>query len=112
MKYRKTRYVKKALKEINYLLTLAEKAALENDLEWSRKLVMHALRFSMKTNVRIPRDRKYYICKKCGSYLIPGKNATVRLHVKGRKSYITIRCLTCGAIKRMPYKPRKRVSKK
>jgi ribonuclease P protein subunit RPR2 len=95
---------KRILREINYLLHLAYITESNNNNFLSRRMVEHALKLSQKTNVRIPREKKLFLCKKCGTILIPGKTAMIRLHRKGRRSYISIKCLNCGNIKRIPYK--------
>ncbi len=95
---------RKALREINYLLELAFNAARKDNIQQARKYVEHAIRFSMKTNIRIPADKKRMICKKCHVPLIPGKTSSIRLHRRGKRSYITIRCLECGWVRRLEYR--------
>lgn len=59
-----------------------------------------ARRMSMRHRVGMPGHLKKRVCKKCGSFLVPGENCRVRLD--GTRILIT--CIKCGAIKRYPYK--------
>jgi ribonuclease P protein subunit RPR2 len=58
-----------------------------------------ARRISMRHRVSIPRRFKRNVCKECYAYLMPGRNARVR--VDGNNVIIT--CLVCGGIRRYPY---------
>ncbi|MEA1997785.1 MAG: ribonuclease P, partial [Euryarchaeota archaeon] len=66
----------------------------------SDRYVQLARLIGMRYRVRIPSQLKMRICKGCYTYLIPGKNARVRL----RGEYITTTCLKCGQQMRRPYK--------
>ncbi len=92
------------LSEIKYLLNKSYEEALKNNVEWARILAQHAFTLSERTNTRIPRSLKRLFCKKCKTPLIPGHTARVRLNSRGKTSYITVRCLYCGFIKRYRYK--------
>ncbi len=89
------KYVKnRAQAWIKDLISLAREMEIEGNYELERKYVALALEISKHYKVKIPEKR--YICKKCKSVLIPGRNATVRL----KKGRINIKCLKCGNIKR------------
>ncbi|MCU4140846.1 MAG: Ribonuclease P protein subunit RPR2 [Methanophagales archaeon] len=100
-----------AFQRIERLFELAEEAAKEARMREGRereemerrsdRYVLLARKISMRHRVRIPRHLKMWICKRCNAFLIPGRNARVRLR---RGEYITITCLRCGAEKRRPYK--------
>ena len=75
---------------------------LPRDTELAKRYVELARRISTRTKVRIPRDKKHYLCKNCGQPLIPGKNARIRL--RSGNSRIIISCLSCGAFRRYPNK--------
>ncbi len=109
-----------ALQRIERLLALAESEAMraKNEDESASDMMRRcnryvelAMKIGMRYRVRIPKHLKMRICKNCRSYLVPGRNARVRLR-KGE--YITTTCLSCGAEIRRPYKaprppsPRKR----
>jgi ribonuclease P protein subunit RPR2 len=75
---------------------------LPRDPKLATRYVGLAKRISTRTKVRIPRDKKHFLCKKCGQPLIPGKNARIRL--RSGNSRVIISCLSCGTIRRYPYR--------
>lgn len=77
----------------------AEFAAGRSDL--ADRYVKLARLIGMKTNVPIPARFKRRYCKKCMSFLVPGKNARVRLRPK--QKIILQTCLVCGNETRLPY---------
>ncbi len=89
-----------AHERIDTLLHQAE-AILSQDVELSKRYVGLAKKISKRTKVRIPQEKKHYLCKKCGQPLVPGKNARIRL--RPANSRIIFSCLGCGAIRRYPY---------
>lgn len=90
-----------ALPRIERLLELAEADARKTKgKSRSDRYVQLAREIGMRYRVRIPPHLKMRICKWCYAFLIPGKNARVRL----RGDYITTTCLCCGAHMRRPYK--------
>jgi ribonuclease P protein subunit RPR2 len=91
---------KKIAKErIEKLFKEAERRAKEGRLELSNRYVEIARKIAMKYLVRIPKDAKMRYCRKCGSYLVPGKNCRVRL----QKHKVVVTCLNCGNVRRYPY---------
>ncbi|HWY28415.1 MAG TPA: ribonuclease P protein component 4 [Candidatus Sulfotelmatobacter sp.] len=92
-----------ARERLDLLLRQAEEV-LSNQRELSKRYVGLAKKISKRTKVRILREKKHYLCKKCGLPLVPGKNARVRL--RSPNSRIIISCLACGAIRRYPYRKR------
>jgi ribonuclease P protein subunit RPR2 len=97
--YKKPFNVDMADQRIKRLFELAEKAYPERP-DLANRYVDIARRISMRHRVSIPRELKKRICKKCGSFLVPGENSRVRLDGKN----VIITCLECDAIKRYPYK--------
>ncbi len=89
-----------AKERIRILFSLAESYAKRGDLDISSRYVELILKIARKYNIRLPREMKYRICKKCNCFIIPGKNATVRL----KKGKVVIKCLECDRYKRYPYK--------
>ncbi|HEV2119861.1 MAG TPA: ribonuclease P protein component 4 [Candidatus Bathyarchaeia archaeon] len=89
-----------ARERIDILLRQAEEIFPRN-VELSKRYVGLARKISTRTKVRIPRERKHYLCKNCGQPLVLGRNVRVRL--RPANSRITISCLDCGAIRRYPY---------
>src|SRR2546425_13249971 len=59
---------------IDILLRQAEEV-LARDVKLSRRYVGLARKISKRTKVRIPREKKHYLCKNCGQPLVLGKNA-------------------------------------
>jgi len=90
-----------ARERIDILLRQAEEI-LAKDVELSKRYVGLARKISKRTKVRIPREKKHYLCRNCGQPLVLGKNARIRL--RPNNSRIIISCLGCGAIRRCPYR--------
>lgn len=94
-------YIKEIARErIGILLGLARKVAVE-DLDLARRYVKLAWKIGMKCNVRMRREDKVYLCRRCHSPLIPGVNCRVRVRAEaGTKTVVT--CLECGSKRRYP----------
>ncbi len=69
--------------------------------ELSNRYVEIARDIAKKFNIHIPVELRRKFCKKCGSYLVPGNNLTVRLLSKEKK--IVRKCSVCGDEKKVPY---------
>jgi RNase P subunit RPR2 len=96
-----SRLDKKAVaKEIDRLFNLALSS---DDEQLKRSAIRHAVMLSRSTRVRIPKKYSLFICRKCFSLLSSPKSARIRVR-KNRNWLIVIRCLTCGAVKRIPLK--------
>lgn len=89
-----------AYQRIQLLLNLAEDEARQSHLEQSNRYAYLARKIGMRYRIRLPRELKRRICKRCNSYLLPGKTSRVRL--KGVN--VTVTCLNCGNQMRYPYK--------
>ncbi len=100
MNQRKKYMQRIARERINILFELAKERAIRGDEELARRYIDHMVNLSKKYNVRIPREMKRMYCKKCHTFLIPGKTSHIRL----KKGKIVIKCLRCGAYKRYIYK--------
>ena len=100
MNWRKKKARKIAWERIQILFELAMEEGKKGNFERARRYVEHILNLSNKYKVRLPREMKIHICKRCHSILIPGKTSQVRL----KKGKVVIKCLNCGAYKRYPYK--------
>lgn len=94
-------YIKDIARErMEILLGLARKLIVK-DPELSRRYVKLAWRIGMKSNVRMRREEKLYLCRKCYTLLVPGVNCRVRVRAEaGTKTVIT--CLECGSMRRYP----------
>ena len=96
-----------ALERMVVLFRLAEKEALARHDARARRYVELARRIGMRYNVRVPPEFRRRFCKKCLHYLVPGLNARVRIG-GGR---LSVTCLGCGAIQRMPYRAEQAVAR-
>jgi ribonuclease P protein subunit RPR2 len=90
-----------ARERIDLLLGLAVEI-LPRDTNLAKRYVGLARKISTRTKVRIPREKKHYLCKNCGQPLVPGKNARIRL--RSGNSRIIISCLSCGTFRRYPFR--------
>jgi len=55
--------------------------------------------------IRLPKEIKRGICKRCGSLLMPGASASFRL--ASSKGFAVYKCLNCGAELHVYYKLRR-----
>ncbi|HEX9708367.1 MAG TPA: ribonuclease P [Candidatus Thermoplasmatota archaeon] len=62
----------------------------------ARRYVDLARKIGMRYNVPMAREWKRWVCAGCGTYLVPGRNATVRL----RPGRTVVTCQECGRVKR------------
>ncbi|MFX0095065.1 MAG: ribonuclease P protein component 4 [Candidatus Hodarchaeota archaeon] len=93
---------KMAEEHIETLFTEAQKVASKN-ITLATQYVRIARKTGMKVRTKLPRKYQRQFCKYCYSYLVPGKNARVRLRGK-KKTTIVITCLNCRRITRYPVK--------
>ena len=102
---RKPAWVKRLANErVETLLALAKKTVKKSP-QRAKRYVDLARKISMKYSVPISREWKKHICRKCGAFLLPGFNQTVRAD---RKTQCMIYvCKDCGAVKRHGYSKRK-----
>ncbi len=99
-KRKRPRWVKELAKR--FIDRMLELAMAEKNKSLSSRYVKIALLASRKYNVRVDKDIKRRICKKCYSIMTPGRNAIVRVE---RNSIVWI-CGECGNVKRYG-KPKK-----
>ncbi|MCD6562581.1 MAG: hypothetical protein J7K23_01540 [Thermoproteales archaeon] len=91
-----------AIQRIDILFKMAEEV-YRKDQRLANRYVELAYLIALRARVRIPKKYKYRICKKCRTYLVPGKTLSVRLRSR-REPHIIMKCTTCGYIRRIPYK--------
>mgnify|MGYP000106105861 CR=1 FL=1 len=91
---------------LDRIKTLFNEAKLEFDVDpkLSNKYVNLARKIAMKCKIKIPSIYKRQYCKHCYSYLMQGKNVTVRTTTKT----ITYTCKICKRYSRIGYKSKKR----
>jgi ribonuclease P protein subunit RPR2 len=87
-----------AEERIHRLFTLAERRAAEDRLDLADRYVELALKIGMSQQVSIPREFRQRYCHECHSYLVPGRNAKVRINSK--RNSIDYHCRACGEVNR------------
>lgn len=90
-----------ALERIGVFFDRAEKG-FEKHPERSTRYIKLARKIGERYNIRIPREFRRRFCKKCNSFLVPGKNCTVR--ARGKQGAVIVKCGVCGNVMRYPYK--------
>jgi len=84
-----------------------QKPAAASSREATR-LLSHLRGVSRKSQIRIARDVKHTICKRCDGILLPGETSSVGVtnsSKDGRKPWadvLELRCENCGTVKRFP----------
>jgi len=91
-----------AKRRMGILLDLAAREAVEDNAERSRRYVALARSIGMRTNTPMLKERLY--CHDCMIALVPGHNCRVRL----RHNRVSVHCLACGSVRRIPYLKEKR----
>lgn len=86
-----------ARERVDILLEEARKAAAAGKRDRAKRYVFLARRMGMRYNVSVPGAHRRWLCAGCGSYMVPGANAAVRL----RPQRIVISCLDCKTVKRV-----------
>jgi len=84
-----------ASKRIETLFEQAEKRP-----SFAKRYVSLARKMASRHKVRIPQKWKSRFCKACSAFLIPGRNAVIRM----RSGIQVITCLECKTVKRRPVK--------
>jgi ribonuclease P protein subunit RPR2 len=112
MTRRRTRSIAKedfreiAAERVERLFELAE-ASFQTHPDFSDRYVQLAWRLKTRYNLKLPPRLKRKFCRKCLSFWRPGVSCRVRI----RQSSVTITCLRCGRVTRLPFKPKKRYNK-
>lgn len=81
------------------LFQLADTAALAGRLDRATRYATLARRVGTKHVVRLGRDQRRRVCRKCSAYLLPGRTARVRV----RAGKVAQTCLACGAVRRFGF---------
>jgi ribonuclease P protein subunit RPR2 len=87
-----------AIERMEILFNRAEMEFITHP-ERSNRYVELALKLSTKYNTPVPEKWRRRYCRKCKSYLQPGRNCTVRLV----NSEVNIFCGECGHVMKIPY---------
>jgi ribonuclease P protein subunit RPR2 len=89
-----------ARERIERLFELADEVH-DEDPERAQRYVERAREIATSERVRIPSHLKRRYCDSCGAYLVPGRNARVRL--RSDHELVSVRCLECGTTARYGY---------
>ena len=92
-----------AVERIGRLFELAEQV-FEKYPELADRYVELAWRIATRYNIRLPAPLKRSFCRKCLSFFRPGVSCRVRV----QSGYVTVTCLRCGCITRLPHNREKR----
>jgi len=95
-----------ARERMEILFKLAREV-FSQDQSLAKRYIEIARKIGMKCGVRLPRQYKQFVCKDCGSLLVPGVNCRVRIRSKGG-TRVVVTCLVCGFPKRFPASREKR----
>ena len=76
------------------------KVQYHNDSSLSNRYMVMAKKMALRFRVAIPSQLRWRRCKTCGHYLVPAKNARVRVD-KGMR---VILCKDCNSFSRFRYK--------
>ena len=87
-----------AKERIKILLAQAEEQALAGEMELANRYAFLARKIGMRYQQKMPRGFNLKFCRKCLSFLVPGKNARFRM-TGGR---LTRQCLKCDSYYRLP----------
>lgn len=89
-----------ALRCIRRLFRLAREVVHE-DRDLAQRYVDIARKVAMAVRLRLPREYRHQICRRCKSFILPGVNCRVRIRQR-RESHVVITCLNCGKQMRIP----------
>jgi ribonuclease P protein subunit RPR2 len=95
-----------ALKRVHMLFGLA-KEVIHEDPELAQRYVQIARKIAMRTQLRLPKEYRRLICRKCKSFILPGVNCRIRIQQR-REPHMVITCLNCGGHSRIPLKRREK----
>ena len=88
-----------AEERIERLAKLAKEAGVSGETVRAKRYVYLAHKIAQRHRLKFPADLKRFTCSKCGTYLIPGRNARFRTNNK----CVVVSC-ECGEYHRYPYR--------
>ena len=94
-----------ARERIRILFSLADEA-FPTDPKRAQRYVDLARRIAMRTRLRLPRDLRRRLCRRCSAFLVPGATSRTRIRQQ-REPHVAVTCLSCGATMRIPLRRRK-----
>ena len=94
---------KLVLEHIDAIMSKAIDLAVSGNIELAEKMASFARKLARWTGVKMKRRWRYFFCKKCKSFIMPGITARVRVR-QNRYPHITIFCTKCKNYRRIPLK--------
>ena len=94
-----------AMERIRILFSLAEET-YPADPARAQRYVDLARRIAMRTRLRLPRDLRRRVCRRCNAFLVPGATSRTRIRQR-REPHVAVTCLKCGHVTRIPLRRRK-----
>jgi ribonuclease P protein subunit RPR2 len=90
---KKRQLVKQIARE--YIDGLVENALREKDDRLAAKQAQQAKRIAMHQRICLPYEIRQLYCKRCKSFIIPGRSSRVRIG-RAKTRAVRITCLKCG----------------
>jgi len=78
-------------------ITILLAAAKENPA-YSRRYIELARELGTSNRISLGKEERSHFCRKCGAYLVPGENLSVRI----QHGKVIRTCRECGTISRIP----------
>lgn len=95
-----------ALERVRTLFRLANEN-VRDDPALAQRYVFLARRVAMAGKVRLPREYRRQVCRRCKRFIFPGVNCRVRVKQE-REPHLVVTCLECGGMMRMRLRKEKR----
>jgi ribonuclease P protein subunit RPR2 len=93
------------LQRIHTLFSLAKEVIHENP-ELAQRYIQIARKIAMRTRMRLPKEYRSLVCRKCKRFILPGVNCRIRIQQR-REPHMVITCLHCDGHSRIPLRGRK-----
>ncbi len=74
---------------------LVKNALKERDEALAARQALQAKKIAMRFRVRLPYEARQLYCKSCKAFVVPGRNARVRVG-RAKTRAVRITCLRCG----------------
>jgi ribonuclease P protein subunit RPR2 len=101
MVIKKSGTIKKIAAERIEILYKLAKEEYNTDPKLSKQYAKLIKQISRHYKIKLDKEIKHRICKKCGSFLVPGANLTVK--IVSSRHLILYKCKDCGAETKIPY---------